>query len=74
MGKTEHRPAPGAAKPGQPYSPESDDSDAGATDHPRPAPAPGTPLTHDEYKRLKDEARRRSNADDVPAQEDPGQS
>jgi hypothetical protein len=66
-------PAPGAAKPGRTYTPASDNTDAEApVERPRAAPAPGVPISPDEYERLKDKAtRRRSKSDDVPAQDDP---
>jgi hypothetical protein len=47
--------------------PEDDPESTGRT---RPAPAPGVPVTNEEYERLKDEARRRRGRDDAPAQED----
>ena len=65
--------APGCAEPAREFNPSVSPEDAEheeQSDRPKSAPAPGTPVSEDEYQRLKEEARRRRTQPDVPAQED----
>ncbi len=66
-------PSPGSADVGREFdaSEEPEDTHPDEVSHgPQPAPAPGLPVSEREYQRLKDEAQRGRNEDDVPAQED----
>jgi hypothetical protein len=68
----ECRPLEGVGERGREFSaadvPEDRDADRRT---PRPAPAPGTPTSNEEYDRLKEAARRKTPRRDGPAQEDP---
>jgi hypothetical protein len=69
------QPKTGAAGPGETFEPtaipkerESDDAERGK---PRPAPAPGVPLSREEYERLKERARTVRKRPPKQVQEDP---
>ena len=67
------RPLAGDVERGKEFNPsdepENRDEDRSA---PRPAPAPRTPVSDDEYERLKEAARQKRQRPGGPAQEDPG--
>jgi hypothetical protein len=66
-------PSPGSADVAREFDASEEPEDTHPDDvspAPRPAPAPGLPVSEREYQRLKDEAQRGRNQDDVPAQED----
>ena len=67
------RPLAGDGERGKDFNPsdepENRDEDRSA---PRPAPAPRTPVSDDEYERLKEAARQKRQRPGGPAQEDPG--
>lgn len=66
-------PSQSSAKPGKEFNPADLPDEHGPAERrnvPRPAPAPGVPVSERAYERLKDDARHRSCEDDVPAQED----
>ena len=68
----EEGPQRGVAGPGKAMHPTSVPEDGHEPDpgKPRPAPAPGVPLTAEEYERLKKEAESGPAPDRAPAQED----
>ena len=69
----QNEPSPGCAEEGQEINPSDVPNEATPEEmrkKPVPAPAPGVPISPQKYQRLKEEARRRRNQQDVPVQED----
>jgi len=77
-GLPEAPPHSGAAAPGKPFDPAAAASDRESRERsgrpPRPAPAPGVPVSHEEYERLKQKAKFRRTPPAEGAQEDPAES
>jgi hypothetical protein len=73
-GGLEHQPQPGVAGPGEPFEPttlpeerESEDSRRA----PRPAPAPGVPVSAERYEWLKKKAKAVRKSPSKHGQQDP---
>ncbi len=74
-GKPEYRPEPGSADPGAAFDPtlvpdESEPDDTTRGEH-RPAPAPGIPMSNEQYEWLKEKARVVRQPPSKHRQEDP---
>jgi hypothetical protein len=74
----EAQPHSGAAAPGKPFDPASATGDRESLERsgrpPRAAPAPGVPVSHAEYERLKQKAKFRRTPPTEDVQEDPAES
>jgi hypothetical protein len=67
----EWQPQPGFGAGGERRSP-ADPAPERESEPAGPVPAPGVPVSDAEYRRLKEEARRRRIPKEAPDQEDPG--
>lgn len=67
------KPKAGVAEPGAPMKPAyvPDESDEAQMDKPRSAPAPGVPMSEQQYERLKERARVSRTPPSKHRQEDP---
>jgi len=74
-GRTEDQPKPGSASPGEAFDPTQPPQEPSSGDaqrnEPRPAPAPGIPISNEQYEWLKRKAKTIPRPQSDHAQEDP---
>jgi hypothetical protein len=72
--RSENQPSSGAASPGEAFDPKAIPQERETfRGPPRAAPAPGVPVTHEEYERLKQRAKTVRKRSSEHVQEDPSE-